>query len=80
MFNPLILLGEFLGLQPGCFWSIAIVWFFVTIGCVIYIWNDCHRGNLPAVGWTILTIITSFIGVIIYLVYKSILPDRGWRG
>ena len=80
MFNPLILLGEFLGMQPGCGWTVGIFGFFLTISCVIYVWNDCHRGNIPGIGWTILTIFTSFIGLIIYLIYKSSQPDRGWRG
>jgi hypothetical protein len=80
MINPLILLADFLGFIPSCWFACGIIWLLITVGCVIYVWNDCHRGNIPGIGWTILAAVLGFIGLIIYLIYKTTQPDRGWRG
>jgi hypothetical protein len=65
---------------PGCWWSIGILWALLTVGCVIYVWNDCHRGNRPGVIWTIATIVFGVFAMIAYMIFKAFLPDRGWRG
>ncbi len=67
-------------MAPGCWWSFAIIWALLTVGCVAYVWNDTHRGNRPGVLWTIGTLIFGIFTLIAYLIYKSFLPDRGWRG
>ena len=67
-------------MEPSCWWGIGIMWVILTVACVAYVWNDCHRGNQPGVIWSILTVVLGIFGMIIYLIYKAFLPDRGWRG
>ena len=76
----ILLLGQFLGMGIFFVWGCSILYIVITVACVIYVWNDCHRGNMPGIGWTVLALFTNVIGVIIYMIYKSTQPDRGWRG
>jgi len=75
-----ILIAANTGWLPSFWGGCLILYLVLTVGCVVYVWNDCHRGNIPGVGWAILTLLTSVIGLIIYLIYKSTQPGRGWRG
>ena len=75
-----ILIAQTQGIGPYFIWGCSILYLVLTAGCVIYVWNDCHRGNIPGLGWSILALLTSVVGLVIYMIYKSFLPDRGWRG
>ncbi len=76
----IMMLAVNLGLQPSCYWGCSILYLVVTVGCVIYVWNDCHRGNIPGIWWSVLALVLNVVGVAIYLIYKAFQPDHGWRG
>ena len=67
-------------LMPAFYWGCSLLYMVLTAGCVIYVWNDSHRGRQAGVGWAILALLTNVLGLIIYLIYKSTQPDHGWRG
>ena len=74
------MLINLLALMPAFYWGCSILYLVITVACMMYVWNDSHRGRQSGVGWAILALFTNVLGVIIYLIYKSTQPDHGWRG
>ena len=59
-----LLLGSFIFLIP-------LVWFIIGLVLCIWVYRDAEKRGMSGVMWLIVVLITSFIGLIIYLVVRK---------
>jgi len=55
----------------GSVFLIPLVWFIIGIVLCIWVYRDAEKRGMSGVMWLIIVLITSFIGLIIYLVVRK---------
>ena len=55
----------------GSVFLIPLVWFIIGLVLCIWVYRDAEKRGMSGVMWLIIVLITSFIGLIIYLVVRK---------